>query len=257
MVETYFLRLTGPGIDVGRTVDEGTALRVVSLAMSSRVMGSSKSSTDQLQSHGLESTTVAEFLAQTSASNNAERIAAIALYLRDHLKREALPREEVLLWFQKAGLQPPRNVSRDVTKAIQAGLIIEGHPGDRYQVTRSGKERILPVRKGGAAKSKVEEQPTELYTTENAPQDRSDRGPIDKIRRLIYEGWFKSPRTAKDIREKLEASGYSYRRTDLTRQLKSLAERGELEREKQPDVGTNRKIWHYTATRNDLFSEKR
>lgn len=71
-------------------------------------------------------------------------------------------------------------------------------------------------------------------------------GPIVKIRELITEGWFGTPRTVQDILDELRVRGTIYKRTDLTRQMIMLTRARELRRQKQRPAGAKRDLYFYS-----------
>lgn len=84
-----------------------------------------------------------EFLERLHADNNFKRIAAIALYHRDHLRQRHVLRDDIPGWFQKAGLPAPKNVSRDIRYAVKRGLIAEDLQQEgAFYVTRKGEEQL-------------------------------------------------------------------------------------------------------------------
>lgn len=79
-----------------------------------------------------------------SPRNNPQRIATIAAYLEDGLRRtDGLRWEEVRGWFERAGEDPPVNLGRDLREAVERGLIEERPDGSRrYFVTEEGRRHI-------------------------------------------------------------------------------------------------------------------
>lgn len=72
-------------------------------------------------------------------------------------------------------------------------------------------------------------------------------GPLQRVRKLIAEGWFSKPRPVREIVHELAARGATYRGQDLTRQMQDLTKSGELRREKRALPGGGRPVWHYTS----------
>ena len=49
-------------------------------------------------------------MAELNINNNVERIAAVALYLKDVQGSNRIDKDEITDWFQKAGLATPKNL---------------------------------------------------------------------------------------------------------------------------------------------------
>lgn len=70
-------------------------------------------------------------------------------------------------------------------------------------------------------------------------------GPLERVRQLIGEGWFATPRSVRDIVSELASRGATYRGQDLTRQMQTLVRKRELTRSKAAQGGSGREVWHY------------
>ena len=74
----------------------------------------------------------------------------------------------------------------------------------------------------------------------------SGAGPKARLRELIAEGWFSTPRPTRDIVAELAVRGATYRGQDLTRQLQDLVRARELRREKRKPADVSRTMWCYS-----------
>jgi len=70
-------------------------------------------------------------------------------------------------------------------------------------------------------------------------------GLTDEIRNLIHEGYFKEPKSFREIRKTLTKRGIDFERSSLTVVLLKLSERGELTRIKS--LGTTMTKYLYTT----------
>lgn len=281
MSEGFIVTVAGPGLEMKREVDRVAALKLIeSLLGGSRagtlaVEGPSQRSTPAAALPQRPSITMGEFLSAAGAGSNAEKIAAIAHYYRNHLGREGLPKDEILRAFQTAGEAPPKNLSRDLQRAVSKRLVAaDTVRDDLYYITNTGLAKLSPpagpdgtpevVQNGSTPAVTTRDQPTGAppkSAQEERPARRQRRpataqgmGPLDRLRQLAREGWFNSPRTSKEIVAELARRGATYKRTDLTRQLQSLTRGEELYRRKAVPEGEDRAVWVYSAQQEDLFA---
>lgn len=73
-------------------------------------------------------------------------------------------------------------------------------------------------------------------------------GPLVRLRALIKQGWFDTPRSTQAIVDHLATRGAHYRGQDLTRQLQLLIRSEELVRSKKAPPGSGRAVWHYSTS---------
>ena len=154
--EPYKITIEGPGISVTREVEEKTAFSILSIALGNKSGSglteqeasiSETNTGDEKSTPSSETTTndvsIGEFMADLKIGNNVERIAAVALYLKDVQGSNRMKKDEVTDWFQKAGLVAPKNLPRDIQSAVKKRLIAEdNNDSERYFVTQTG-ERTL------------------------------------------------------------------------------------------------------------------
>lgn len=152
----FKVTVQGPDINVTREVSEGLALRIVSLAIGSGSESAApeRSATTESSTSpnavapaqsGQEATpeSVGEFMSELNINGNSERIAAIALYLRDTKGQPQVTKEELPEWFQRAGEVAPGNLTRDLKKAISDKLLAEDtNTEDSYYVTSTGVNKL-------------------------------------------------------------------------------------------------------------------
>jgi hypothetical protein len=77
-------------------------------------------------------------------------------------------------------------------------------------------------------------------------KDLSRESITDLLGKLKHEGWFRTPRTAAEIRMHLEARGFRYDRTDLTHPLQRAAKKSLLYRSR------GKGSWLYVAKPADV-----
>jgi hypothetical protein len=76
-------------------------------------------------------------------NSNDERIAAIALYLREIDHQSQVTKEELPGWFQRAGEAAPANPTRDLKRAVSNKLLAEDtNTADSYYVISTGANKL-------------------------------------------------------------------------------------------------------------------
>ena len=148
---TYSLNLDGNGVTVRRDVPESTARKIIALVMGGAAL--------QPASHGLAppagdaapdwepgarlgQTSIRNFLDEAGPKRNADKITAIAAYLKD-LGQGTFTRDQVKKHFRMAREPIPGNYGRDFADALATGWIAEDHtyPGS-YYITSSGEAAL-------------------------------------------------------------------------------------------------------------------
>lgn len=142
----YQLSLTGAGVTIQRDIPEDVALNIVALVMGGRVSGGRPDVRGvsrvaaPVPSSGA---TAGEFLTDTGAKRNPDKIAALAVYMTDELGQETFSRDDIRRMFQQAGDPIPGNFTRDFTWAIRnrwIGSVIGS--SSEYRVTNKGREAV-------------------------------------------------------------------------------------------------------------------
>lgn len=152
---TFKVSIKGPGMDVEKDVSEDKALQVLSVAFSAspqapdahvpRTEPEKSTPTDTKRDVQPKQSALAigEFMSELKIDNNPERIAAIALYLKEQLDQQFITRDELPGWFQKAGEAAPKNITRDVAAAVKQRVIAEDHNNSgQYYVTGTGEKKL-------------------------------------------------------------------------------------------------------------------
>lgn len=257
MDSPYSVKLSGPGLELTKAVDQHVALRVLEV-----VMGDVN--TVPTRPGGLQpgredirpETTIGEFLAGLTLRNNQDRIAGIALYLRDHLGEIRVPRDDFPIWFQRAGEPAPKNPIRDLNRTVAKKLIAEDHerPGEFF-ITSTGEKRVNggaepeQARKRRRSPSEASNSSIEPNGGGKAQQKRSTtasgQGPTDWLRKLIEADFFSTFRTASETVDELARRGSHLKDSDLTRPLQVFTQNDDLERVKKLPDGKKREVWHY------------
>jgi hypothetical protein len=146
---TYDLKLTGEGLTIERKVSAAVARAIVTLVMGGsptwtgtirspqRPIGSSAAGT------AVPEQSVGEFISESEAKRNPDKIVAIAVYLTDAQGLQTFTREEVRSMFQQAGEPLPGNFHRDFTWTVGNKWLGEQHgtPG-AYYVTKTGRQAV-------------------------------------------------------------------------------------------------------------------
>ena len=285
--QEYTVTVTGPGLEFSRAADETTALSIITAAMSGHAVGSDDKQkpaedpqTEVEMTESTERVAINEFLVPLNTPGNAERIAGILLFAKEQLGKERVPVSDLLESFQRAGLSPPKNLSRDVGNAVKKGVISEDtkHTNEFF-VTQTGIQALRGAGSSTGGKSSRPPSPppgrssdAELSSTahesdtgarkksELKPKRRqrsasaSGPGPIDRARSLVAEGWFVEPRTVKDLVDELARKGAHYKASDFAWAMQNLVQSDKLSRDKQPDA-KGRSVWHYTGPGTETSTE--
>jgi hypothetical protein len=251
----------GPGVDVSKKVDGPTALNALQLIWSPpRISEQNRSGPAKLSFGGIGGErSIGEFLSELRATNNAEKIAAIALYLQEHFGRQRVQKSEIIDSFATAGEAAPRNPTRDFQGAVTRRLIAED-PNKRghYYVTQTGITRLrgdatVPVSTGHdiGQKSKGENARARKQVSTGGKRTRSKAssagdGPMGQLARLKADDFFAKPKSMNEILAELETRGVHYVDTYLTQPLQTLVRRQELRRTKRAAEGSKKQVWHYS-----------
>jgi hypothetical protein len=135
------LTLNGAGLAFERTVDAALAAQIVQLALhGERTVGQSASASSSPGRRG-PPLSLREFLDQVQPKSNAEKIAAFAGFLRDHVGQTDASKDELKACFRVAGDSLPGNFHRDFQNTVQSGWIAEdqARPG-KFYLTRKGED---------------------------------------------------------------------------------------------------------------------
>lgn len=153
----YKLSITGPGVAIERDITDGQLIQIVSIALGSEswpvvppsgnlpvdLEVSAPDSRSAPPSTQKPKLSIREFISSLKTDSNPARIAAIALYIREHLGEDRLDRGSIANWFTKAGLSVPRNLPRDIQNAVRQGLIaVDPQSSDRFYVTAKGEKEL-------------------------------------------------------------------------------------------------------------------
>lgn len=150
----YKITIEGPETKVSRAVDEEVANSILTQLLgggspfTSTGQGTSTKNTREGNKESESSQTpnsvpVNEFMAGLNIDNNVDRIAAVALYLRDQLGQRSMNKDEIANWFQKSGQAAPKNLPRDIQSAVKKNLIAEdNNEGGQYFVTNTGENAL-------------------------------------------------------------------------------------------------------------------
>lgn len=153
----FKLEIKGPGVNISQDLDGKQVLRVLSIAFGdgsepeinnqNLAQGGSSGGKEGAGSSETEATSanvsIGEFMADLQISSNIDRIAAVALYLREQLNKPQITKDDVPDWFKRAGEAAPKNLARDLSNAVRRKLIAEdpNNPG-HYYVTATGEKNL-------------------------------------------------------------------------------------------------------------------
>jgi hypothetical protein len=103
-----------------------------------------------------------EFLVRTNARTNPEKITALGVYMIDEKGNPSFSRKEIEELLRKSGEKVPKNMARDLDKAVQLAYIYPLDSTRDYDITETGR---TAVESGFATKTKA--------TTHRTPKKRS------------------------------------------------------------------------------------
>lgn len=147
--KTFEISVSGDGISIKRHVDGPTARAITNILMGG---GPGYKRDDAKPDQGTDDTgfrgesrrvSLREFLDETQARRNPDKITAIGEYIAEHEEQPEFSRDDVKSRFKQAGEAAPKNYGRDFTWAITNGWIAEDtkNPG-AYYVTKKGRDAI-------------------------------------------------------------------------------------------------------------------
>ena len=138
----YKLTLTGEGIKLDKEIPEFLASQIISLVMGGYPTETSGIATRKLPPSGGR-LSLREYMDDTGARRNAEKIVAIGAYLMLNLNQESFTKKEVKLQFKNAAEPVPGNYARDFDWAVSNGWLAPSVGSHRdYYVTKKGLEAI-------------------------------------------------------------------------------------------------------------------
>ncbi|MGH9339500.1 MAG: hypothetical protein ACRD1R_07910 [Acidobacteriota bacterium] len=175
-LETYSLKLEGRGISVSRDVGQDVARAILDIVMGGNVRArpgkAAPEPDDVREDRGRPSLSLHEFLENSGAKRNPDKIAVFGQYLMEHEGRREFSRDELRGRFREAGEAVPANFPRDFSWALKNGWIAEDSENrGSYYVTKKGKEAIeqkfpLEIRKKTYQKKGVNRRRTKKGETQ-------------------------------------------------------------------------------------------
>jgi ABC-type sugar transport system substrate-binding protein len=144
----YKLSLEGNGITVAREVPESVARAIIALVMGGNPLSGGSAAppivgvvANSALSGGVAAQSVREYLDETDAKRNPDKIVAIAGYLKSQ-GTTSFSRDDVKQQFPKAGESIPGNYARDFALAVSTGWIAEHANTGTFYVTTKGEKAI-------------------------------------------------------------------------------------------------------------------
>ena len=146
--ELYTVSIRGNGIEVEKSVPAQVARQVINAVMGGALSDSTLVSGKGVggisgASSGIRRSSLREFLEESQARRNPDKITAIAEYLFQFEEIELFTRDDIRGRFRPSGEAAPANFPRDFTWAAKNGWIAEDpkSPGSFY-VTQKGRNAI-------------------------------------------------------------------------------------------------------------------
>lgn len=153
----YDVTIQGGGMTMERQVSESKVARILGILLESgggsggsaglpgaMSGGRDADATKTTAVDGQPEKSIAQYMSDLGASNNPQRLAAIALYHRDILGKGMVRKDQFPKWFEKAARSAPKNLTRDLKNAVKRNLIAEStSEEDHYYPTSGAKEKLL------------------------------------------------------------------------------------------------------------------
>lgn len=145
----FKLTLTGPGVDLSRSVSAHVAGQIMMLVVTGTTGANApavdrgvKGQVIQTARHSAPPS-MREFFNSCNPTRGPERIAAIAYHLRTYRVLESFKKEDVVRGFEDAKEPVPKNLPRDLAWTIQIGWIaVKTGDKDTYYLTRTGNDAV-------------------------------------------------------------------------------------------------------------------
>jgi len=255
--EDFTLTLKGKGINVEKIVDQKTALAVLSIVWGDAPdMERNVPPEDQAPGGQRHSVSMGEYIDQTGASTNKERIVAIGMYLSEYKNTLTFSRSDIVAGFRSAREQMPKNMTRDLSSTAEARWIEETEENGIYYVTNTG-VRAVQGKFGGidAASATPKTSPKKTRRRKhtkgaNSPENgegKKPKAPVGELRSTvgswIASGFFDEPRTISDLQNRFHERAIIVKQTSLSPLLMRLVRDEKLARKKQ-EVG-GKQLWTY------------
>lgn len=123
-----------------------------------------------------------EIIVNSGAKTYPQKIAALAVYLRDHVGQETFSPQEIKVIFKKMG-DEPKNFTRDLKGAMELQYVICVDPASElYELTDKGAEAVSDNFSGKASKKSVGSSKRAVISN----------GVRDEVRRLETVGTLES-----------------------------------------------------------------
>jgi hypothetical protein len=141
---TFALTLTGEGVNITKQVSKSQALGVISIALGSNSafsLGNEIEPTQPLVDTPKVKKSLGEFLTESGASSSYEKITAIGAYLQVFKGQEVFTKDDVVAGYRGAREVLPKNLGRDIGRAVELRLIDLDSDG-KYYVTNTGTKAV-------------------------------------------------------------------------------------------------------------------
>src|ERR1700730_764236 len=154
--ELYAVSIEGNGITIQKSVPAHIARQMINVIMGGAIVDEPVSRHDAAVSTndaslgtghvppvGGRRTSLREFLDESQASRNPDKITAIAEYLLVHEAIELFTRDDIKGRYRAAGEAAPANFPRDFTWAVKNGWVAEDPKSQgSFYVTQKGRNAI-------------------------------------------------------------------------------------------------------------------
>lgn len=145
--ELYVVSVKGDGISIEKSVPASVARQVINAVMGGSITGASaepgKREDRPNAFNGARRLSLREFLEETQAKRNPDKITVIAEYLFEFEGQELFARDDIKSRFRLAGEAAPANFPRDFSWTVRNGWIAEDPKSpESFYVTQKGRNAI-------------------------------------------------------------------------------------------------------------------
>ena len=152
--DRFIVIIKGPGVDIQAKAPRDLGVRLAKetldyelTPLDSEAMRSlcGSSSSDQKESRVVEDPVLANRIAKSGASTNTEVLLVIAEAIREETTVNTVIRAQLLDGFDRAGLNRPKNIDRDIQTAVQRTwlTLTSDSKGRKKKATKKSEKKRL------------------------------------------------------------------------------------------------------------------
>ena len=141
--DQYSVKVSGPGLSADQMVGKDVALEIISAMLGGRAPVLDSKEAREADGSNKDSAlgkpiSIREYLIESKAKTNKEKIVVIGNYLCTHDKKEDFSMEDMRNGFRSAREALPKNISRDFGKVCEEGWAHEAGTKGKFYITITG-----------------------------------------------------------------------------------------------------------------------